>query len=139
MTKQFAPGETLRGGCVGRAVFQSRDWKRALKGEVSQTVFINSKSPVEISVHILNIAPDKTIAKICDSDAKRRGENRRFYGWAELPVADASESGRTVRASPQPGNEWHANIVLPCKAGEKIQRERHANQLAKNASPRPRP
>ena len=140
MTLPDSSGETITDGAVGRAVFQSSTWKKMNKGEGSAPLdlFIDRKSPVEISVFILDLASDGNLTKIGDDMAQQRGENRKFYGWAKLSVTDARKDKRKVRATPRPENKWHADIVLPSSAEtDKKERERHAIQLAKMAVPRP--
>ena len=108
------------------------------EGSAPLDLFIDNKSPVEISVFILDFAPDDNLTKIGDDMARQRGPNRKFYGWAELSVTNARKDKREVRSTPQPKNKWHADIVLPPTAEtDKKERERHAIQLAKMAVPRP--
>ena len=136
----YSSGETIADGVVGRAIFQSNQWKK-MQNEKSYTppsIFRDKQSLVEISVFLLNFTSDETLTKIGDDMAQQRSPNRKFYGWAELSVADASEDERKVRATPRPENKWHADIVLPSSAKtDKKERERHANQLASMAVPRP--
>lgn len=140
MRSPYSFGAVVSRGAVGRAVFQSSDWKKINKGAENTPpgVFLDRTSPIEISVFLLDFTSDKKLTKIGDSMATQRGANRHFYGWAELSVADAGKDDRKVRTTPQHENKWHADIVLPSTAAtEKKERERHANQLAKMASPRP--
>lgn len=66
--------------------------------------------------------------------------NRTFYGWAVITARKAATGGRQVRASPQPGNPCHADIVLPASAAkEKEEQIRHAQELADNSIWRVRP
>ncbi len=107
-------------------------------GNTPPSVFLDNTSPIEISVFILDTAPNKELTGIGDDMAKQRSGNRSFYGWAEIPIVSVSKDNRKVRATPQPKNQWHADIVLPSKAEqENRERKRHANQLAKIAVPRP--
>ena len=100
--------------------------------------FRDEKSPVEISVFILSRVSDSKLTQIADSIAVQRGSNRKFYGWAELSVANASIDAREVHATPAPENKWHADIVLPIAAkDDKKVRERHVNQLAHLSTLRP--
>ena len=128
-------------GTVGRAIFQSGDWKKMQKGAgyTPVSIFLDRKSPLAISVFLLNLTSDAELTQIGDDMAHQRGANRTFYGWAEMSVADASQDRRQVLATPQPENKWHADIVLPPTAKtDKRERERHAQQLAKIATPRAR-
>ena len=130
----------VREDSVGRAVFQSNQWKKVRRndGEMPMDVFLDSKSRNKISVHILGDGL-KDVAQRCDDIAKQRGVNRSFYGWAEVAVAVAEQHGRAVVASPTPDDRWHADIVLPCAPDDKVERERHAIILAAHAVCRPRP
>ena len=126
-------------GDVGRAIFQSNHWKSICRGVASVAIFRDEKSPVEISVFILSRVSDRKLTQIADSIAVQRGSNRKFYGWAELSVANASIDAREVHATPAPENKWHADIVLPIAAkDDKKVRERHVNQLAHLSTSRPR-
>lgn len=132
------PASSISTGVVGRAIFQSNNWKKTKKGNAPAAMFRDKKSPIKISVHILNRASDKTLTKIADAIAKQRGPKCSFYGWSELPVIDASRDDRTVRPSPISSNKWHADIVLPTVAKRDQQnRERHIEQLALIASQNP--
>ena len=131
-------------GSVGRAVFQSNQWRKMLRGagrtppDMPPEVFLDGKSLNKISVDILG-GNHEEVARRCDDIAKQRGANRSFYGWAEVSVACASEDGRTVLASPIPEDRWHADIVLPCEPNDTDEREWHAEELAANAVCCPRP
>ena len=136
---------------VGRDVLSDRDRRKILKNRAPPCLFLDKKSPTRLSVQRLapvpnqappadrpDLAPDAVIAEIGERRAKAL--NRNFYGWAELPVEAAARDGRTVRPSPLPDNQWHADIVLPAEAEkERRQREKHAQALADNAGWRPRP
>ena len=139
MTAPYPDGATVSTGTVGRAIFQSSDWKKIQKGKeyVPLGIFLNNKSLTEISVFILDIGPDDNLTEIGNTMATQRAENRKFYGWAEISVINASEENRKVCYTPRPENKWHADIILPEPAAqEKKERERHAIQLAGMAFPR---
>ena len=139
MIPSSSPGAVVTDGAVGRAIFQSGDWKKMQKGagNTPVSIFLDKKSPLAISVFLLDLTSDAELTKIGDNMASQRAGKRTFYGWAELSVADASKDGRRVHATPQPENKWHADIVLPSTAEtDKQERERHAQQLAKMAVPR---
>lgn len=60
---------------------------------------------------------------------------RNFYGWAVLAAAEVSQNKRTVIASPQDDNPYHADIVLPEEAAhDQIAIGRHAQELADAAT-----
>ena len=131
---------TVHEGDVGRAIFQSNQWRKVQKddGEMPFEIFLDAKSRNKISVHLLG-DDLKDVAQRCDDIAKQRGANRSFYGWAKVAVAIAEQHDRTVVASPTPDDRWHADIVLPCTPDDKVARERHAMHLAASAVCCPRP
>ena len=62
------------------------------------------------------------------------GRNRTFYGWATVSRNDAMRNDREVEPSPQEGNQYHADIVLPPRViFDKNEYERHAIELAAQA------
>ena len=136
----YTSGGIIEDGDVGRAIFQSKDWKKLQrgKGQMSIDNFLDKKSPINISVFLLNFASDEDLTKIGDAMATQRGPGRSFYGWAEVSVAKASENGREVHYTPQSRNKWHADIVLPVIVqADKKKREYHAGKLARASIPRP--
>ena len=138
MTFPYASGDVIKNGAVGRAILQSSDWKKVKNKHAPYSLFLDNKSPINISVFLLNFASDEDLTKIGDAMAIQRGTGRSFYGWAEVSVAKASENGREVHYTPQSGNQWHADIVLPVIVqADKKARERHAHQLADMSIPRP--
>ena len=55
-----------------------------------------------------------------------------FHGWAIVIASDAAQDGRTVVQSPVPGNEFHAEVVLPFSAAQDYEiRKYHAMRLSK--------
>ena len=137
----YSPGDVVIDGAVGRAIFQSGDWKKMQKGagNAPVSIFLDKKSPLAISVFLLDITSDAELTQIGDDMASQRAGKRTFYGWAELSVADASEDERRVHATPRTENQWHADIVLPSTVEtDKQERERHAQRLAQMAVPRER-
>lgn len=136
-------GRVLHDGEVGRGVFHPKSWARLTKGNASalRALFNDAQSPVNLSVHRLNIRPDGEVAKIGDEQAKKRREasrsqNIQFLGWAVLTVRHASGGGREVRTLRE---WWHAEIVLPCKADDTESRKFHLAELASDVSFRDRP
>ena len=131
------PTDIVTSGTVGRAIFQSSDWRKIRRGNTPPAIFLNRQNVSPISVFILGAVPDKQLTTVGDSLAKKRGADRKFYGWAELPATDASKDGREIHATPQPDNEWHADIVLPpVVEKDKRERERHLYELANMSTPR---
>lgn len=136
---------------LGRDVLSRRVLKKIQAGRTPFGLFWDNASPTGLSVNRLttlpgqtppaerpDLAPDKVIAKIGDLRAKALG--RVFYGWGVLSAENAAQAGRTVRLSPQPGNDYHADIILPDEAEQDERaRERHARNLAALTRWRPRP
>ena len=55
-------------------------------------------------------------------------------------MRDAEKSGRRVESSPSEDNQYHMDIVLPSEAeNDKDKRREHAEELAADATWRPRP
>ena len=69
--------------------------------------------------------------------AETREGARAFRGWLAILVAAARLHGRTVRATPQPDNPYHADIDLPGAPGNDEERKtrarKHAQLLAEQA------
>ena len=136
---------------LGRDVMSSRVCKKIQAGRTSFGLYWDKASPTNLSVNRLtplpgqtppaerpDLASDKVIAKIGDLRAKALG--RVFYGWGVLSAGNAAQAGRTVQPSPQPGNDYHADINLPDEAEQDERaRERHARNLAALTRWRPRP
>ncbi len=124
---------------MGRAIFGSNHWKQMQKGHKAPSIFRIKDDSIEISVFLLGFTSNEMLTNIGDAMAKNRGAGRSFYGWAEVSVVNASENGREVHYTPQPGNKWHADIVLPVIINaDKRKREQHFGQLARAAIPRSR-
>ena len=126
---------------LGRGVYSSGQAKRARNGKILPHVFLEDEVVECLSVDRLDYAPDEAMAEIGDRIAQGRGSQRSFYGWATVTVAKASEDGRTVRATPQLDNAYHADIDLNIapnveRRDEQIQ---HANTLAAAADWREKP
>lgn len=126
---------------LGRAVFSSGDAKDARKGKIRHKIFLENEEVDCLSVDRLAHAPDEEMAEIGDRNARRRGPTRSFYGWATVTVADASEDGRSVRATPWLDNPYHADIDLniPASVERRDIQNAHANSLAIAAEWRERP
>ena len=73
------------------------------------------------------------------SMAQKIGQNRKppknFYGWATIEARDAAANGRSVNATPNEDNIYHADIFLNLpRNGERRDTQRqHANELAARA------
>ncbi|MCI0561038.1 MAG: hypothetical protein MN733_21335, partial [Nitrososphaera sp.] len=102
---------------LGRGIFSERQAKRADRGKIVHNVFLEKEEVDSLSVDRLDHAPDRIMAEIGERIARRRGAGRGFYGWATLSVANASADGRSVRATPQLDNIYHADIDLNVPLG----------------------
>lgn len=126
---------------LGRGIFESKVRDQARRGRIRHTVFLEKEEVESLSVDRLDHAPDEEMAEIGNRNARLRGPNRSFYGWASLTVIVASQNGRTVRATPKLDNIYHADIDL--KVPQSIERrdvqKEHANSLASAAIWRERP
>ena len=75
------------------------------------------------------MAPLDDVAALAQEANESR--DRQFYGWASVAAREAGGNGRRVIASPQDGNPYHADIVLPDSAAtDRGERTRHAQELA---------
>lgn len=126
---------------LGRAVLQSNQVKKAEKGIILHSVFLDKEELDSLSVNRLDHATDGVMAEIGDTIARGRGPNRNFYGWAVVLVVDASKDGRAVRATRQADNPYHADIDLNISAAAERREAQteHANTLAADAEWRKRP
>ena len=118
------PGEITAGEHLGRGVFSSRNRSRARRGKTPHHVFLERGGEIEISVDRLDIAPAIEATEIADHVAVNR--NATFYGWAVVVEERARANGRGAVATPQPGNPYHADIVLPAVAAEEDQKRERA-------------
>ena len=57
---------------------------------------------------------------------------KEFYGWATLEVREAASNGRSVKATPDKDNTYHADIFLNLPHGNERRdvQKQHANELA---------
>lgn len=144
---------------IGRDVLSEGDRKKIQKNQTPFRLFLDKKSPINISVNRLTPKPgqeppagrlglmsDAELAVIGDQRIvelkrlKKISPKQEFGGWAELSVEDAEQNGRRVFSSPEKNNPSHAEIFLPILAIlSKRMRKRHARALAKKAKWRPRP
>ncbi len=132
MIPSSSPGAVVTDGAVGRAIFQSGDWKKMQKGtgNTPVSIFLDKKSPLAISVFRLDITSDAELTQIGDDMASLRGEKRKFYGWAELSVAvgaqkvgwslslassdNLRDSGVKMKSRSRHGNDYPTRCDLWC-------------------------
>ena len=115
-----------------RGVF---DGGRAKKEYVQYRDFMERVGERAISVNRLDHAGEDEVARVSELAGQNR--NRPLRRWAKVRLGDARQCGRTVDPSPNEGNPYHADIVLPAFNGNQsehrqIQR-RHAQSLAVKA------
>ncbi len=94
---------------------------------------------LNISVHRhAHVSSEEEEVRLARDVAKaRRGDPDKFYGWAELPVWQAEESGRQVIPSEE---IHHADIRLPEEcANDPKHRDRQLLELAVCSKWRPPP
>ena len=84
-----------------------------------RTFFRDNLSPVRISVHRLDIAPDKTLGKNWPSSGERSRRETRISRLGQNDRCGAErDERRKVSPSPLQNNMWHADIVLPDEVKE---------------------
>ena len=138
LPQSISPNETL-----GRGVFSSKQARQANRGTMPGHVFLERCGEVTISVDRLDFAEPEQMATLGDKVATGRSVgsvDRTFYGWAVIAAEDAEGNGRRVVATPQPGNPYHADIILPDSAAEdRDEQTWHAQELADASRWRERP
>jgi hypothetical protein len=124
---------------LGRGVFsggQAKRWRRGSEGGDRNT-FIGGEKDPSLSVDRLGYASDEHMTAIGDriANKRRREVSRTFYGWAVVTVEHASNKGRSVRASPQDDNPYHADVDLHLPEGAERREAQieHAVDLAAGA------
>ena len=124
------PSEVGKDEELGRRIFSEGVAKRARRGRVPPRLFRDTKSPLLISTDRLSIAPSREANRLArEASANRSGP---FRGWAVVACDRARQSGRDVIASPQNGNPYHSNIVLPPDA-DRESYEWHTQELARTS------
>ena len=120
---------------LGRAVFSSKPAKKAAKGTVRDSVFLEKPGIVSLSVDRFGFCSEKELTSIQDKNAELRSQKepkkRSFYGWVKIKAKMAGRSERKVQATPQEENPYHADIILP-KGIDRDQQIAHARELASN-------
>ena len=116
---------------LGRRISSQKDRKLVKRGDAPAKLFIR-KGMRDLSVDRLRedwLADATDIAVRYDE-----GRGRKFYGWAAVSWNDATRNDREVEPSPQEGNQYHADIVLPQEViCDKNEYEKHAIKLAAQA------
>ncbi len=129
-----APLKNIKGGKseLGRRLYSRKDAGRCRRGKTRPGVFYPPSGGAEISVDMLDIVGDETIAeKAAADEVKRDGP---FRGWAAVSHSNACAQNRKVKEDPLPENPYHALIVFPDEAKhDKNIYDSHASDLAQNA------
>lgn len=115
---------------LGRRIYSGTAARRAQEGRgFRHTHFMVQRGDTSVSVdRLITAALDVVAALARDASAVRDGP---FYGWASVKYQEASRNGRRAVASPQDGNQYHGDIVLPdSAAGNREEQKRHAQELA---------
>lgn len=122
---------------IGRSVFSSTAAKRARKdGTIIPAVFLESREADSISVDRMDHAVRTVLAALSTQMGQNRTPPRDFRGWAVLTVEAAASNGRTVRATPNESNRYHADIFLHLRDDDERRdgQRQHATELAARAT-----
>ena len=117
---------------LGRSMVTSRAEKKArTKGVIIRDVFLEAEQAPSVSVDRMDHATLHDMAVLGQERARNRTPPRQLHGWAVIAVRDATSSVRTVRATPQPDNIYHADIFLNIIGAElRDKQKEHATELA---------
>ena len=117
---------------IGRSVFSRRAARRARKGIIIHEVFLESLEVDSISVDRMDHATRGDLAALSIQTGQNRTPPRDFHGWAVLTVDAAAANGRTVKATPDGFNRYHADIFLNLRDDKERRdgQKQHANELA---------
>ena len=86
--------------------------------------FLAREGERQLSFDRISIAPLAQVTTIA------RSQGHSFQGWAVIAADDAGKNGRRVVSSPQQGNRYHSDIVLPAAATIDSEiRKQHATEL----------
>ena len=120
---------------LGRAVFSSRQARKAKRGVVEDSIFLKKPGSVSLSVDRFGFYSEKELTSIQDKNAELRSQKelrRSFYGWVNIKAEKACRNNRKVQATPKEGsNPYHADIILP-EGIDRDQQITHARELASN-------
>ena len=121
---------------LGRSIFSRRLSRRAENSnQIPRDVFLENEKAESISVDRMDSAPLMEMALLAENRAKNRSPSKKFYGWAIITVVCASKNGRTVKATPNSDNIYHADIFLNISKSvvgkdRRDKQKQHAVQLA---------
>lgn len=124
---------------LGRGVFESK-FARKKTSHALANFYRRSLSPGSMSVDRLDIADLDMLCDIHDSEATRRTDVQRFYGWQTFTANLAFSSRLSVTHKPTKDNDWHAVVCLPeGEFGDEDALLTHCNELASETIWFPRP
>ena len=94
-------------------------------------VFLEAAEAPSLSVDRMDHATLHEMAVLGRERAQNRTPRHELHGWALIAVRRAASNGRTVEATPQPDNIYHADIFLNIVGDEvRDQQKGHATELA---------
>lgn len=134
MTEQLPDLESSEN--IGRSVFSSKAARRARNGTIIPDVFLENPEAESISVDRMDHTTRRVLAALSIQTGRNRTPPRDFHGWAVLTVGAAASNRRTVRATPNELNLYHADIFLNLREDDELREGQiqHANELAALAS-----
>ena len=117
---------------LGRSIVASRAARKArTKGVIMRNVFLEAEDAPSLSVDRMDHATLHEMAVLGRERARNRTPPRQLHGWAVIAVREAASNGRTVEATPQPDNIYHADIFLNIVGDEVRDKQKgHATELA---------
>lgn len=131
-TERSVPG-ICQSENVARAVTTSTESRRSRNGNVPASVF-TYYGHSQISVDRIDRMERGEAVRHGENIAANRGANRTFYGWAVVAVATVRDAGCDAESAPEPGNDWHAHIVMPPPAAlDDDLHDEYAGRLARRA------
>ena len=132
LPRQEALPELRQDEQLGRSIVANRAAKKArTKGVIIRDVFLEAEHAPSLSVDRMDHATLHDMAVFGRERAQNKTPPRQLHGWAVIAVRDAASSERTVTATPQPGNIYHADIFLNIIGdGLRDRQKGHATELA---------
>ena len=126
------PSQIGSGERLGRRISSRSHLRLVRRGDAPISLFMREDTRF-LSVDRLR---DDWLADATDVAVGYDNERgRTFYGWAAVSLVVSARNDREVESSPQEGNQYHADIVLPLMVmSDKSEYERHAVELAAKAS-----
>ena len=117
---------------LGRSIVNSRAARKwRTNGVIRRDVFLEAEEAPSLSVDRMDHATLHEMAVLGRERAQNRTQPRQLHGWAVIAVRQAASNGRTVEATPQPDNRYHADIFLNIVGDDvRDQQKGHATELA---------